>query len=342
MKKRLSSYLLIGILLALILTPLSIALAIQSPVPANIISEVQVTPDNYETGDQLYIVPFTIGSCNTTDYTATDLFIIRLLDSGVEIATATPYSFRNNGFSSGCTGFYFKAADSDIPTWGSSNLTIEIIGNPSISWDEDIPYVSSNSFNWAVSKSYVAIKIRTLAQLLENDWSVDLIEPIQDINQLTSYGEAYFDSVIPNLRIIAPTLYVSGTDMPVYSATDNNTDYQTQLQEEAVASITGASGNVTVTAGVIGGISANTFLTLVWTIGGLIFIGAIGWGTAKMNPEGAAVTQMIVIRSSLAIFSLWMVFGTVYKYVILQVGIGIAAIAFLGIVFTFFFRGSSY
>lgn len=341
MKKRFPIYILITFLIVLAFSPAKIALAVDDP-DALTISEVQVTEDNYETDDQLYIIPFEIGSCNTTEYTATDLFIIRLLDDGVEIASGTPYSFADNGFSSGCIGFYFSALDSDLPTWSTANLSVEIVGNSTISWNGTSHYVSSNSFNWASSKSYVAIKVRSLAQQFENEWSIDMIEPVNGVNQLTDYGEAYFGSTIPNLSDIAPILFVSGTELPVFSSTDNNTTYQDLLQAEVLTTFNGTSGNMTTTANVIGGVSENALLTLIWTIGGLVFIGCVGFAASKINAEGAAVTQMIVIRSSLAIFCLWMIYGTVYKYVILQVGIGIAAIAVLGIVFTFFFRGSSY
>jgi hypothetical protein len=342
MKKRLPIYIAITFLATLIFMPIGIAQAVDVPDTLTI-SEAQVTEDNYETGDQLYIIPFEIGFCNTSDYTASDLFIIRLLDDGVEIASGTPYSFYNNGFSSGCIGFYFSALDADLPTWATANLSVEIISNPVATWNGTTPYISSNSFNWASSASYVAIKIRSLAQQFENEWSIDLIEPVNGINQLTDYGEAYFDSTIPNLRVIASILFVSSTKLPVYSETDNNTTYQDLLQAQAIASFNGTvSGNITTTANVIGGISPNALLTLMWTIGGLILIGCVGFAGAKLNPQGVATGQTLIIRSSLAIFCLWMLFGTVYKYVILQVGIGIAVIAVLGIVFTFFFKGSSY
>ncbi len=259
----------------------------------------------------------------------------------MEIASDRPYSYYDSGFSSGVIGFYFSAADDNLPAWGTANLSIEIIGDPTIDWDDEVPYISSNSFNWATSSAFVAIEIRSLAQQLQNEWtSIDLLESISGINKLTDEGETYFDNSIPNLRLIADILYSSTTDYPVYTDTSNVTTYQEQLQAEILATST---GNVTALATDIGGISPNTLLTLMWAAGGIAFIGILGVVIAKVTPDKIATFGAAnIIRSSLVIFCVWMIFGTVTKFVILQAGIGLAAVAVLGIVFTFFYRGSSY
>lgn len=55
----------------------------------------------------------------------------------------------------------------------------------------------------------LTLRLRTLAQLVENDWgsTTDLVETVAGIRKLTEDGEDYFVNVIPGLRLMCPDLF---------------------------------------------------------------------------------------------------------------------------------------
>ena len=125
----------LGVVLAIItllLLPGNICLAIADPDTMTV-NSVEAYQDAVETGDQLYIVTFTLDYTAPPTEAADEAFLIRFLDNSVEIAAVTPYAYYNDGYSDGAITFYFDADDPDLPTWNQNDITIQITGNPSLS-----------------------------------------------------------------------------------------------------------------------------------------------------------------------------------------------------------------
>jgi len=125
-----------------ILLALGVILALAVPVLADVaeepdtllISQVEVYRDCLEDEDQLYLITGTIDYTDNPSLGADELFIIRLLTStGVELGSATPYAYFDDGYDYFLVSIYFNAADA--PAWEPiPNHIIKLQGNPTHSW----------------------------------------------------------------------------------------------------------------------------------------------------------------------------------------------------------------
>jgi hypothetical protein len=130
----------------------------------------------------------------------------RLIDIGGagQLGSVQPYSgsaIPDLGYSTGVFGFYFAEA----PTLtGTLRVTLE--GNPTISPTPTGIYLEPVNVRDA---SLVASDLRVIALELEEIWDVDLISPLfGGVNRFTTDGEHYFSSALPNLRNVAPDMFV--------------------------------------------------------------------------------------------------------------------------------------
>jgi hypothetical protein len=57
-------------------------------------------------------------------------------------------------------------------------------------------------------------RILYLADQLELDWGISMIDTTGTGSYLSSYGEAYFTSAIPNIKAMAPNAFAGGTSSP--------------------------------------------------------------------------------------------------------------------------------
>lgn len=197
--------------------------------------------------DQLHIFAFEINyATNPTDYTAAEAFLFRLYENDIEIATAVPYAYYDSGYDQGVIGFYFQATDPDIPAWESANLELVLVGNPALDWGGAPPsdsYAPWDSFSSL--KVMVGIRVRALAIGLDSVWvTEDLIARVQGVNKLTSYGETYFETVIPNLRTISPELFIAVTTAPDIPTETHTTDYGDTVEQRWLAGWESPTGSV--------------------------------------------------------------------------------------------------
>lgn len=199
------------------LTPV---LAIDEPDNAAI-SGVYVYRNCQETGDQLYLIDYTIlyPFEGEPDEDVTEAYLVRLMDGVDELAAVAPYNYYNYGYDRGTVAIYFSATDA--PTWeGDYTMTLE--GNPMLTWNVERPYVTVSDFNvWqdnpiATTQVILSSRILWFADLLEVAWEVDMITTAQGGSYLTEYGQAYFGNVVPDLDTVAPYVFSSGTTTPTY------------------------------------------------------------------------------------------------------------------------------
>ncbi len=222
-----------------IFTMLTPVLASINPPDSISINSVWVYRNCKETGDQLYIVDYTIDYTVTPNETAAEAYMCRLLQSNTTLAYASPYPYHDKGYGRGVVALYFSA--SAAPAWQSNFTSIELLGSPFCDWNGTLPSytVVSSSFSlWqdaepTVQKVAIAGKIIYLATILETEWTEDMTST-SDNGQivLTPYAASYFVNVIPYLGDIAPSVFPGGQS-PGTSVTEPDTLPDTSGQDYA-------------------------------------------------------------------------------------------------------------
>ena len=313
------------------------------PQPTTLtINQIDAFNNVINDNDQLHIITFEIDN-TSSNYTASQSYIFRFYSNGVEIATTVPYAFYDEGRSQGVVGFFFDADDTDLPTWESDNLTISIIGNPTIDWDTDIPSDNNSSWNGWSESVLVAARIRIIAQQLEDLWSVDLIEPVSGVNKLTSYGEDYFESAIPNLRRIAPALFSSSTTQPSFPTDNHSTTAGNTMIERLTV-----TGNTTLTSENTTifdpspleestGLSSEWILSMIWITGSIVVLVSMSYGTSKVTGEGITTRT---VRPSLYIFGFMLIVGSFMGFMVPQAGLFCGVIGGIILVFAILWKDS--
>jgi hypothetical protein len=213
-----------------------------------------------ETGDQLYLVEYSINYTPMPSETVTEAYLCRLMDGATELASTPPiwYNTDNKGYGVGVVAIYFEAIDA--PTWQGA-YTMKLMGNPFISWNGSVPETSYSTFDvWqdndlGITKSIVSSRVLYLAQEVEDDWGKDMVT-LADTGKsvLTDYGLGYFINVIPYLADVAPYIYAAGQSHgggiipPEIPPEEARTDYADSL----TADIIGTPLDVTPVATIFG------------------------------------------------------------------------------------------
>lgn len=307
-------------LITLVIIPAIPALAIADPDDMEI-SNIEA----YETddGDQLYIVEFSIDYASNPDENANKAFLIRLLDVSDEIVATAPYAFYNDGYSIGLVSFYFNSLDPLLPTWESNQVKAQIIGNPSLSWSGDPPSSTKNKVDsWNDGVSLLPAYIRFVNQDLESAYSMDLMEMINGALRCNAYGEDYYETVIPNLRGLAPSLFTTTTTSPVYNTDNHTLSGKTSLE----ARLTGTPFDQSNTATEIG-ITEMWITTMIW----LIFSGIVIFAYGKYIGT-VGITWVAAIALEVGAFGGWLP---------TEVAIGLGILGGILVIYPLFFRGAS-
>lgn len=215
-----------------LLVPASSVYAIDDPDTISI-NGVYVYRNCQETGDQLYIIDYTVDYTVNPSESITEAFLVRLMNGTTELGSVAPYSYYDDGYDRGVAAIYFSAVDAP---WWEGSFTMKLEGNPTLSWTGDPPSTSVSSFNlWqdnAISTTQVVLSNRVLwlADQLELAWSVNMVETSASGSYLTSYGENYFPNVIPYLLTIAPYAFAGRTILPEVDRRDFTGDYADDLE----------------------------------------------------------------------------------------------------------------
>lgn len=191
---------------------LSIPVLALQPPDSYSIDSVDAYTSLIETNDQLYLVKYTISYTTYPVESAADTIMFRLRDTtGTIILNATtPYNniYFHTGYGQGIVSMYFSAADvaTNNMTWMAA-YTVTLEGNPGVSYNGTSPNATSLITAWWTdgAASALASRIIYFGTRFSTLWGYQLI----DSGILTSYGENYFTSTIPNLRSLTPTIFSS-------------------------------------------------------------------------------------------------------------------------------------
>ena len=201
----------------------------------------------------------------TSIETITNTYNIRLMDGATEVISIAPYSYYNRGFSRGLAWMYFSAAEVITKglTWGGA-YSMRLDGNPSALWsDLTIPTATPKAdFYWktsttlGVTKLLLTADIRTESVAITSSWDNPsyILYSTTVAGKLSTNGETYFSTVIPNLSVLAPDLFTSTTlsmDIITPMATKNKyaneigSAFQGTKYEIGTATFTNGSQTVT-------------------------------------------------------------------------------------------------
>lgn len=201
------------------------------------VTQVDVFQGCLEATDQLYFITYTVDYGGSNPATPiSDNYLVRLMNGASELRAVAPFAYYDDGYGKGAAAIYFSAADvaSKGMTWNNAGYSINLEGNPSVSWTGGVPpKVTSTVFdNWYASKGgYLSGTILAVASALEITWSVDLVQTTGNGTTLTTYGEDYFTNVIPNLAQMAPDIFEgSGSQAPIPGNRTHTQTYLTQLK----------------------------------------------------------------------------------------------------------------
>lgn len=215
-------------------------LAIDSPDGDFAINAVYAYQNCVQDGDQLYIVDYTIEYTSNPTEDATEAFKINLLDGTDILHYRYPYvydGYNDDGYSRGVTSFYLSP--DEALTW-EDIYTMQLIGNPSLSWSGDIPEVSVSSFDERNSDTTTTIqglisdRVIALAEVLDRDWdaSVSLLQTLSEGTFLSAYGVEYFGRVMGSISLLAPYALADVTFYPDMFEYDFDQDYSDQLESD--------------------------------------------------------------------------------------------------------------
>jgi len=157
-------------------------------------------------GDAFFLVEYTLEYVVAPNESISQGWLGRLIDVGGagQLAAVQPFSggdIPDQGYSQGAFGFYFPVEPTVTGT-----LRVALEGNPALS---PTPIGIFRETITQQNASDLATDLRDQALRLEDVWAVDLISPLFDgVNRYTSRGEEYFSSALPNLRNLAPDLFI--------------------------------------------------------------------------------------------------------------------------------------
>jgi len=180
------------------------------------IDRVEAYRSVIEAGDQLYLCSYEIEYGSNPADAIDQTYLFRLMNSGTELMAATAYPYQDSGYDVGVVGIYFSSAEVSYlgMGWGdATGYSLQLVGNPTVIWAAGTPpQVNYPTFdlwyNDGASSDRLTLRLRVMAQLIENDWgTVNLIEGPAGEQTFTEYGEEYFTNSIPNLKVACPKLF---------------------------------------------------------------------------------------------------------------------------------------
>lgn len=163
-------------------------------------------------GDMFILVEYTLNYTVLPDESISQGWMGRLLDVGGtgQLASLQPFSgssIPDLGYSTGSYGFYFAVEPTITGT-----LRVTLDGNPALIPTPVGTYTESITLRDAGD---LAPDLREMALRFEEIWDVDLISPVfGGVNRYTEDGEHYFASALPNLRNVAPDMFILQSIQP--------------------------------------------------------------------------------------------------------------------------------
>jgi hypothetical protein len=173
-----------------------------------------------DSGDMLILGHLRWTSENTTDAPASSAVTIRLVSAnGTLLAATTPYVFtlfEDNGWGEIVYSFYL----SENTTWGGAS-EIQVAGLPAYFEDPPTLDYTLGAADYTAATSQEDNRAEMATYILNQCDALRVIYPDVDLKSntgsgtvLSSYGEAYYTSVIDNLQTLCPELFFVQTYIP--------------------------------------------------------------------------------------------------------------------------------
>lgn len=259
-----SAFVLTLLLFSIVVTPV---LAIDDPDSISI-NAVYAYRHCLETGDQLYLVDYTVSYTINPDENITTAYIGRLMNGTVELGNTTPYAYYDEGYDRGIFAIYLSA--SEAPAWAGA-YTIKLVGNPTLTWAGAPPSDTESTIYWSTStgigstQTELGDRILYYADLLEQEWAINMIDTDNSgFSYLSEYGADYFSNSIENLNLIAPNIFTNRSLAPDWESNEQGTSYAATLADMANGTMLDAS---TLAAGLgIGRVWLTTILALIGSL----------------------------------------------------------------------------
>lgn len=229
-----------------------------------------------ETGDFLLIFEENTPYAATPTTVYSEAFIWRLIDTDgtTELGQAQGYNYFESGYGYNVISFYFSAADA--PTWAQI-YHLRLSGTPTAfttppSYNFDLTSSDYSSLTATADvKADIAVKIITLAQDLENRWSLStanaLVTQEEGGSYLSVLGQAFFRGAILGIQAMAPTAFPATITNVDTSQRTFGTTYSSNLAAQ--------NAGTYVATGLQAG---EDFLDVGWNMMGMLIIFGIGFG----------------------------------------------------------------
>lgn len=217
------------------------ALAIDKP-DTMMINHVWVYRNCLETGDQLYMVDFTVDYTANPSQDISETIICRLKNGATELAATTPFPYFDDGYERGVVAFYFNP--DEAPAWAGA-YTVQLFGNPLLSWAPEVPELSTSTFDlWQdndipVTLQVLSSRVLWLAEEISKDWDTtySLIEYASTGNFLSTEGQEYYGNVIPSFAQVAPYSLADRTIPLDAERREYSQDYAGDLETDITGSV---------------------------------------------------------------------------------------------------------
>jgi hypothetical protein len=281
--------LLVTLILAVIL-PVTSVFAIDPPDAITLLG-CNAYEDVIEEGDMFFLMHYNLDyAVYPTDETVNSSFYTTLTNAGtgVDIALSDIFTnpYFNDGFGQGINSMYFTSAEVSALglTWGAG-YNMRIVPNATCNWTGGgIPAPVSQAVTW--STSGLEQRVLFIMNRLQNQWGVNLL----DSGTLSVYGENYGISTIPNLRLMAPTIFVS-YNAPIEYGTEraHGLTYALTLRNQWI----GTWLDLTTPA-------ADWGVDAMWLYGGIWLIAMVGvsWIAATVGSRMQGVEEGVIAQST--------------------------------------------
>ncbi len=184
--------------------------------PTILLPFVRVNRNLITDGDMLiygdYNIPYVPYTSALPSQSATDTYVIQLLDGDTLIGSVAPFTFMDNGYNRGAFGFYLDAGVS----WNTT-YTIRICQNPAffttpLSWNYVMPITAyTSSTSQEINQFELGVNIIALANRLNTAYlgRYAFTDTSSGGTVLSSpTGETYFRGAISGIQAMAPNLYL--------------------------------------------------------------------------------------------------------------------------------------
>ena len=231
--------------------------------------------NNIESGDMTFVYYYNCYYSSTyPTEVSLDTLICRLMDTDgtTELGNIAPFPYYSNGYQRGVAIIYFTAAQvtTKAMVWNEA-FTPKIVGNPLTDWDS-APADATCAITWDTAttqdeaQANLGDRIISLALQLKAYWGINLVEASDGlhyaltVSSTTGSGVDYFLDVASNMASLAPDIFPTQVEQPIYKTTTPVTTY---APDELPIDVTPAA--------TIWGMTKGTLQTVMSMIGILIF-----------------------------------------------------------------------